>query len=294
MDQFTCRFWGVRGALASASDDTAKYGSNTACVEVECGPHTLVLDAGSGFRMLGNDLIERGRNHAHLLFTHCHYDHISGLPFFAPFFSPDWEVDIWSGHLEGSDRTRAMIEDYMRPPFFPVGPEVFSSTIRYHDFEPGDRLAPEAGLDIRTCLLHHHDRAVAYRIDWRGASLAYVTDTTHIPQVPDLTIQALIQDVDVMIYDATYTDEEFPKFWNFGHSTWEEGARLAMASGVGTYVPFHHRPSRSDAELDRLADEAREAFPNTVFAREGLSLDVREGRGSACVAHDPAATRTGA
>ena len=282
------RFWGVRGALASCSAETARYGANSACVEVEANGHTLILDAGSGLRLLGNDLLARGRTRAHLLFTHCHYDHISGLPFFAPFFAPDWRVDVWSGHLlepllpgyEDADapRTRAMMDAYMRPPFFPVGPEVFNAAVRAHDFRPGDHWEIEGGVQVRTALLHHHDRAVAFRIDCGGRSFAYVTDTTHIAQVPDLTILALVHGADVMVYDATYTDAEFPRFWNFGHSTWEEGARIAMAADVGTYVPFHHRPSRTDDDLDRLEREARTVFPRTVFAREGARLEVaREG-----------------
>ena len=237
---FEFRFWGVRGALASTSRETVRYGANTACVEVTCGETTIILDAGSGFRLLGNRLLADGRQrHAHLMFTHCHYDHISGLPFFAPFFNPGWKVDIWSGHMEGPKseqgrRTRKMVEDYMRPPFFPVGPEVFTAGVEYHDFDPGERLALRAeddGVTVRTCLLNHHDRAVAYRIEFEGRSLAYVTDTTHIPGKPDLTILAFIEGADAVIYDATYTDSEFPQFWNFGHSTWEEGARLARAAG---------------------------------------------------------------
>ena len=274
MNEFSFRFWGVRGALASCSADTMRYGSNTACVEVVCGDRLLILDAGSGFRMLGTDLLGRSTRRADLLFTHCHYDHISGIPFFAPFFDPEWSIDIWSGHLERENATRSMFLEYMRPPFFPVGPEVFTATLRYRDFSPGDALDLGDGIAISTCLLHHHDRAVAYRIEYEGRSLAYVTDTTHIPGKPDLTILAFIEGVDTMIYDATYTDAEFPRFWNFGHSTWEEGVRLAEAAGVRHYIPFHHRPSRSDDELDGLERAARASFPATTFAREGERFEV--------------------
>ena len=279
MDEFSFRFWGVRGALASCSSDTRRYGANTACVEVTCGATTLILDAGSGLRLLGSEMMGRKPAATHLLFTHCHYDHISGLPFFAPFFDPSRRVDVWSGHLEGEGaedgaRTADMMTDYMRPPFFPVGPEVFTADVVAHDFHPGDRFEPEPGIKVRTCLLNHHDRAVAYRIDFQDRSLAYVTDTTHIPGKPDLSILALVNGVDAMIYDATYTDAEFPQFWNFGHSTWEEGARIAKAAGVGFYLPFHHRPSRTDDDLDRLERVARRTFENTTFAREGACHDV--------------------
>ena len=282
MDEFSFRFWGVRGALASCSAETRRYGSNTACVEVRCGDVTLILDAGSGLRLLGNAMVARNPARTHLMFTHCHYDHISGLPFFAPFFDPARRIDVWSGHMESDGAsdpengtlTARMMSDYMRPPFFPVGPEVFTARIATHDFHPGDVLEPEPGIVIRTALLNHHDRAVAYRIDFDGRSLAYVTDTTHIPGKPDLTILALVQGVDAMIYDATYTDAEFPQFWNFGHSTWEEGARIAQAAGVGHYLPFHHRPSRTDGELDRLEEKARRTIERTTFAREGATHDV--------------------
>ena len=170
--------------------------------------------------------------------------------------------------------TKAMMSAYMSPPFFPVGPEVFTADLAAHDFQPGETLEPAPGVSVRTCLLNHHDRAVGFRIDHDGRSLAYITDTTHIPGKPDLGVLALVEGVDAFIYDATYTDAEFPQFWNFGHSTWEEGARIAEAAGVGLYLPFHHRPSRSDADLVRLEREARAMFPRTVFAREGSAYEV--------------------
>ena len=128
-------------------------------MEVRCGDDILILDAGSGLQLLGEDLMRRlGRakgtaakklKKLHLFFTHCHYDHISGFPFFAPFFNPEFTVDVWSGHLEGPDKTRNMIESYMKPPFFPVGPDVFSAELAYRDFEPrGHAEAGSRGDDL--------------------------------------------------------------------------------------------------------------------------------------------------
>ncbi len=276
---FTARIWGARGSMASTAEDTQKYGGNTACVEVTCGPHTLILDAGSGLRQLGDRLVgdharydNRGmeRPPLHLFFTHCHYDHISGLPFFAPFFDPATEMHIWSGHLEGPDKTARMMADYMKPPFFPVGPEVFRADMTMHDFEAGDVLQPVPGVRISTLALNHHNGCIGYRIDFDGRSFCYITDTTHIVGEPDAGIVNLCRDTDYMVYDATYTDNEFPRYSSFGHSTWQEGLRLAQMAKAKRYCLFHHRPSRSDVALDAIVDEARETFPATDAAYEGM------------------------
>ena len=276
--KFKVHIWGARGTLASNSRDTVKYGGNTACVEVSLGEETLIFDAGSGLRGLG-EKIQRAAKKAdgrsaqtkrlNLFFTHCHYDHISGLPFFAPFFDPHSKIDIWSGHLEGPDKTRRMISDYMRPPYFPVGPEVFSAKIRYRDFEPHDVLKPLSGVVIRTLSLNHHDGCVGYRVEFDGKSFCYITDTTHIPGEPDLRIVEFVKGTDLMIYDGTYTDAEFPQFWNFGHSTWEEGLRLGKEAGVKRYCIFHHRPSRKDDAMEAIEAACKKQFRRSWAAREG-------------------------
>ena len=269
--------------MASTDVRTDKYGGNTACVEMRLGEETLIFDAGSGLRLLGDALLKRSgrgdrkgepRRKLHLFFTHCHYDHISGLPFFGPFFDPAASIDIWSGHLKGPDKTERMILDYMRPPFFPVGPEVFLADIAYRDFEPGDALSPLDGVAISTLALDHHDGCVGYRIDFDGRSVCYITDTTHTPGQPDQGIIDICRDTDLMIYDGTYTDDEFPKFWNFGHSTWEEGLRLAEEAGAKRYVIFHHRPTRSDRALDGIEAEARSRMRRSWAASEGLVIKL--------------------
>lgn len=269
--------------MASLSTETEKYGGNTACVEITCGDNTLIFDAGSGLRLLGDHLAKvhakadkkgEKRNRLHLFFTHCHYDHISGFPFFAPFFDRDTRIDIWSGHLPGPDKTRRMILDYMKPPFFPVGPEVFGAKLRYRDFEPLDELKPVPKVRVKTLSLDHHDGCIGYRIEFDGRSICYITDTTHTLGEPDQDIINFVHEADLMIYDGTYTDAEFPHFSDFGHSTWEEGVRLAQSALVRRYAIFHHRPSRTDAALDKIETQCRAMFRRSFAAREGLRIKV--------------------
>ncbi len=281
---FIVKFWGARGTLSSLSNKTNTYGGNTACVEIRCGDDILIFDAGSGLQILGEDLVRRlkrakGKSASklktlNLLFTHCHYDHISGFPFFAPFFNPDISVNVWSGHLQGPDKTLTMIKEYMKPPFFPVGPEVFGANLTYRDFEPQDTLRPVRGVKISTMSLNHHDECVGYRIDFDGRSVCYITDTTHIPGEPDMRIVDMCRDTDLMIYDGTYTDAEFPAFWNFGHSTWEEGVRLAKMADAKRYAIFHHRPSRSDKALAVIEKDCQKAFRRSWAAREGQVIKL--------------------
>ena len=281
--KFFAKFWGARGTMASTSDDTNRYGGNTACVEINCGDETLIFDAGSGLRLLGDDIMKRAvkndkkdikRKRLNLFFTHCHYDHISGFPFFAPFFDKKTKIDIWSGHLTGEDKTERMILSYMRPPFFPVGPEVFAAKLRYRDFEPQDQLKPAKGIKVSTLSLNHHDECIGYRVDFDDRSICYITDTTHILGSPDTRIIEFCRDTDLMIYDGTYTDSEFPQFANFGHSTWQEGQRLAKTAKAKRYCIFHHRPSRTDKALDKIEKQARAKFAKSWAAHEGLVIKV--------------------
>lgn len=271
---FKVTFWGVRGSLALGGPETAAVGTNTPCVEVLCGERVFILDAGSGLARLGDRLQANHVQDIDLFLSHCHYDHIVGLPFFCPLYDPDADIRIWSGHLAGAMSTREIVAAFMRPPFFPVGPDVFPARIDYRDFAAGEVLDMGGGVRVATAPLNHPGHATGYRFDHAGRSVAYVTDTEHRPGAPDEAVLGLIADADLVIYDACFTDDELARFKGYGHSTWQEGVRLCRQAGARRLAIFHHRHCRTDAALEVIEAEARRAFPQSFVAREGMVVDL--------------------
>ena len=272
-DEFRVRFWGVRGSIATPGPATARYGGNTSTIEVRCGGRLILLDAGTGLRYLGNELLAEAPLDADLFFTHTHFDHVCGLPFFKPFFQPQNSFRLWAGHL-GADLTlHRVLREFMMAPLFPVPPEVFKAQIEYRDFHGGDTLTPASGITVRTAVLNHPDGATGYRIEYGGKSICYVTDTEHVPGAPDRNVLGLIEGADIVIYDCMYTDEEYAKSYvGWGHSTWQEAVRLCKSAGVKKLVVFHHDPDHDDDKLDAIGREVAAALPGALMAREGLVL----------------------
>ena len=267
-------FWGVRGSIACAGPDTARYGGNTACVEVRCGPHRFVLDAGTGIRPLGLSMAAEAEAPIDLRFSHTHIDHVVGLPFFAPAMTAGRPIALWAGHLLPSLTLEAALRRLMAPPLFPVPVDIFAADLTFHDFRAGDLLQPRPGVRVRTAPLPHPDGATGYRIEHEGRAVAYVTDLEHRPGILDKAVVDLVRGADVMIYDASYTDEEFPARIGWGHSTWQEALRIADAAAVARVVLFHHDPAHDDTAMDRIASAAAERRPGTLVAREGLALSL--------------------
>lgn len=270
------RFWGVRGTVPCPGPTTLRYGGNTACVEMRCGEQRLIFDAGSGLRELGREMVRTGEPvDAHLFFTHTHMDHVIGLPFFRPAYNAKNRLRFWSGHLAAQGRRlEEVLEQLMQPPLFPVPLDILHACIAFHDFTPGEWLEPVEGVVVRTAALNHPGGAVGYRVEHGGRVACYVTDTEHVPGAPDRAILDLIAGADLVIYDATYTDAQFPSFRGWGHSTWEEGVRLCELAGASRLVAFHHDPDHDDDELDRIAAELEQTRPGSLVAREGLVIDL--------------------
>jgi len=272
-NDFSVRFWGVRGSIACSGPETSRYGGNTSSLEVRCGGRLILFDAGSGIRYLGNHILREMPLDADLFFTHTHFDHVCGLPFFPPFFQPQNRFRLWAGHLGDRMTIKRVLQEFMMSPLFPVPPEVFRADIGYRDFAPGDTLTPMAGVTLRTAPLNHPDGATGYRVEYGGRSLCYITDTEHVPGAPDRNVLALIAGADLVIYDCMYTDDEYANgHVGWGHSTWQEAVRLCRAAGVRRLAVFHHDPDHDDDKLDAIAAEVAAALPGAVVAREGLIL----------------------
>lgn len=273
-DVFQVKFWGVRGSVPVSGPEFLRYGGNTACIEMRCGLHTLLFDAGSGARPAGEALRAAAVTELDLFFTHCHYDHIIGFPFFAPLYDKSIRVSLWSGHLAGLLTTQQMIDEFMRPPWFPARPNACRAKLIYRDFTSGDVLHPHENVTIRTASLNHPGGCIGYRVEWGGRAVCLISDAEHEPGKLDPAVLGLIEDADLVIYDCTYTEEEMPRRQGYGHSTWQQGVKLCEAAGARGLALFHHHPARTDAEIDGMEQLAVGAFAGAFAARDGQTLDI--------------------
>lgn len=273
---FTVRFWGVRGSIACPTSNHIGFGGNTSCVEVACDETRIVLDAGTGIRGLGHRFMRKGVTRSTILLSHTHWDHINGFPFFSPAFQADHEMRIMAGHLSDAGGIRNVLAGQMACPTFPVPLEAMRSTMTFADFRAGESFAfpDNSRIRVRTAPLNHPDGATGYRIEHDGKALCYVTDTEHKIGDPDQNILGLIEGADVVIYDCTYTDEEFPGKIGWGHSTWEEAVRLCRAANVGQLAIFHHDPDHEDAFMTEIEKKARDVWRGAFVAREDMRLDL--------------------
>lgn len=268
------RFWGVRGSIASPGPNTLRYGGNTPCVEVRCGSHHLIFDAGTGIRAFGNTLAKRKNGDFDIFLSHGHIDHVVGLPFFAPLFVKDQIVRVWAGSLQPTGGVEEAIRKLMSFPLFPLQIDALQATLEFHDVHAGDPIELRSGLTLRTAPLRHPGGATGYRFDHNGRSVAYITDVEIGDGPIDPALLDLAKGASLVILDTTYTDEEYPWHAGWGHSTWQQGIKLADAAGVERLCLFHHDPEHDDAFMDQVAGAAAKARPGTIVAAEGMTLNL--------------------
>ena len=271
---FKIKFWGVRGSIACPSARHIGFGGNTSCIEVSVSGKRIILDAGTGIRNLGHWFQRKQVNHAKILLSHTHWDHINGFPFFSPAFSSNKHFQVMAGHLAEYGGVEKVISGQMEQPVFPVPLEFMGAKMEFEDFTAGDTFSLYPGTTIVTAPLNHPNGATGYRIEHMGKSLCYVTDTEHVIGQPDQTILGLIEGADLVIYDCTYTDKEFPKRLGWGHSTWEEGVRLCKAANVKALAIFHHDPDHEDLFMERVEAAARAMWDRALVARENMRINL--------------------
>ena len=263
----TVRFWGARGSLPAPARKNMRYGGNTSCVEVRSDGQLLILDGGSGIRLLGEELLGHSDGkqlEGTLLFSHTHWDHIQGLPFFAPGYSAQNCFQVFSAPGSGWQLQRAL-ENQMSPPYFPVGlgemrglgeiQELNAESVTLGKFR------------IRTTQLNHPGGCAGFRIETSNASLGYLPDHEPYTKRPNetdgaadaqLKLLEFLRELDVLVLDTQYTVAEYAQHVGWGHGCVSDSVRLAIEANVGRLILFHHDPSHDDEQMDQIVETARE------------------------------------
>ena len=278
--------WGCRGSLATPGPDTVRYGGNTSCVQVQLGDGTeIVLDAGTGIRPLGIRLEKDGVREVHLLLSHLHMDHLQGLGFFRPLYQPEVEVHVW-GPPSPTHTLRDRIGSYLSPPLFPVSVSQLPSRLHFHD-------APEEPWKIGSAMVHavnvaHQGSTIGFRIEEGGRSVAYLPD--HEPSLgvdlrtlgPEwISGNQLARDVDLLIHDAQYREDEYPAHAGWGHSSIDQAVTFASKVGARRVLLFHHDPLHTDEMIEEIAEHARRLWSGPTgsleAAYEGMEIELLPG-----------------
>ena len=276
------RLWGVGGSAPAARGARARWGGETVCFELRAGPGAvpLVVDLGSGARDLGAALAAEaeaaGRPpEVEVVLTHFHFDHVMGLPFFAPLYVPGARVTLRCGIVADGAALRDVLERLAGPPWFPVEPLEMGAP-RYLAFDPA---APfeAAGLVLRPIRLTHPGGCVGVRAETADGAVCIVGDHEHGDAEVDAALEAAVAGADVMIYDGAYDAESHSRHLGWGHSTWEKGVELARAAGVGRTLIHHHLPQLNDDDLDARDAAIRAALPSASLARQGAVLRLENG-----------------
>ena len=263
------QFWGVRGGIPTPERNKLKYGGDTSCVSLKSSAGgLLILDAGTGIRSLGNLLLSQPAVEATILLSHLHWDHIQGIPFFRPLFLAQNSFTFIGAHRKGVS-FRESLEMQQGSNFLPVDMKYMAATKTFREI--GAETFNINGFRITSAELNHPGGCLGYRIEVDGLVITYTTDTEHYRNRLDHNILALARDADLFIYDSNYTPEEYANgHRNWGHSTWEEGVKLAKSAGVKRLIIFHHDQCHDDDFLEKeILAAARRKFPPSDLARQG-------------------------
>lgn len=297
-------FWGVRGSHPVPGQSTARYGGHTSCVEIRNDfGERLILDAGTGIRSLGQKLaferVPDEAEHYHLLLSHVHWDHIQGLPFFEPIYLEHTKISMYSLR-QATDELQSVISGITRYEFFPIPLESAPAEFEFKEVSDGERFAIDHFM-VTPFALNHPFGAIGYRIDADASSVAYVCDTAPFdemlhkqhfldgPEEPDMddrlalaamkkNVMDTIRGVDTVIFDTHFLPEEYEKFPHWGHSTPDHAIALCEGLGIRRLILFHHAPSRSDEEMDRVEEKyrslGRAKGMQVIAARENMALSI--------------------
>lgn len=270
------KFWGTRGSVPTPGRATEKFGGNTSCVEITSNGHRLILDAGTGIRELGLVLAEEGASSPAILFSHLHWDHIQGLPFFIPLFKPGYGITIYAppGLRQPLEK---VLNKQMATDVFPVDFAEVSADIRFETLaEEGITTGP---FNVTAAEQRHPGGSYSYRVTAGGRTVLYATDNETDPFAGAEDRARLVESfrgAHLLIADGQYTETEYPSRKGWGHGVMDYIPPLALDAGVQRLALTHHDPMRNDEALTELERTARKSHPDLdlFFARDGLAVEV--------------------
>jgi ribonuclease BN (tRNA processing enzyme) len=293
--QLMVKLYGVRGSYPIAPEKGTKYGGNTTCLLARTKNQIVIIDAGSGIIKLGKELIPEILEYTKknkqpfqitILFTHTHYDHLLGLPFFAPVYMPDVHIDFIGPATLGVD-FEEILRNTVTPQYFPVSMDEFRSSKAFHNLnenmfiyfdndKPEPQIGhiskdevPEDSFNIQTMKYYFHpkDGSYPFRINWMDQSIVFATDVEAYVG-GDQRLIDFAKNADVLIHDAQYTLEQYKSFSGYGHSSYAMACDTAKQADVKKLLLFHHDPNNSDEVLEKMKKDAKELFPNSELASE--------------------------
>ncbi len=253
------RFWGARGSLPVSGEDYVRYGGNTTCVDVRSsGGEVIIVDAGTGIRELGNLLLKQGIHEYRMLFTHGHWDHIMGFPFFMPLYLKKTKVEIF-GCSCAQKTIQEILSGTMSTPNFPVNLADINASIHFNGICPQN--FDIDGVRVETIPMNHPNEGHAYKFTEGGRSFVFLTDNelgvSHKGGATYGEYLEFSRGADLLVHDAEYRPEEYKRTKGWGHSVFTDALKLAMEAGVKRFGLFHHNVERTDADVDSMVDECR-------------------------------------
>jgi len=270
--------WGTRGSIPAPGNKAHIYGGNTTCFEIRSEKNNLIIiDAGSGIRLLGKEILEdKNRKDIHLLLTHAHWDHLMGFPFFTPAYFSKYNI-----YVRGGKYAKKSLEKYlkhqMEPPYFPVNFNLLNANFNFQRGKP--KMIKDDPIKIESINLNHPDGGFGYKIVENGKIFILLTDNEldyHHPKGPSKeTFIDFCKDADLLYHDAQYTEDDYKTTKGWGHSTYDSAVELAIKSNVKALGFCHHDPDRTDKELDELVLKYQKVIINS-----GKKIDcfgVKEG-----------------
>jgi phosphoribosyl 1,2-cyclic phosphodiesterase len=267
------KFWGVRGSIPTPAASHLEHGGNTPCVELRSADGTVCLfDAGSGLRGAGQALVQEFGDRlptANVFLSHYHWDHIQGIPFFAPMYGRKHNVAFRAAGALG--KVRSLLWGQMSTPYFPVN---LGDLVAQHSFEELDGPLKVGSVIIHPFALNHPQGSFGYRVEADNKVFVYACDHEHGNQAVDTRLREFAQGADLLICDAQYTPEEYQSRRGWGHGTWKDSTAVARDAGARQLVLFHHDPDHDDECLRRIAVEAGREFENTIAGREGCVVEL--------------------